>query len=136
MTTEFKVDEFSKAMDSYMKAVEDKIRAGMSEYANYLKETSVSDTPIDTGELRSRAYTTEVDYTDGTYECRTGYEREGAETGLVHPPYKDKFYAVYVHEMVGLAHKIGHAKFLESALKSTCAELTKMVTKRLQEIRL
>jgi len=87
-------------------------RKGVKQAGETLKEKSVFRTPVDTGELRSRAFVSPVDEENGTISVAVGYEGKNEEPK----------YAVYVHERTELHHRIGQAKFLESALHEMYSE--------------
>lgn len=75
-----------------------------------LETESIKRTPVDTGELRSRAFN-EGPLKDGdTYVQVVGYEK--------HIDNHENRYAVPVHEETSVHHRVGEAKFLENAVKA------------------
>lgn len=89
-------------------------RAGMRTVGFMVKATSLSLTPVDTGNLRGGAYMRSYDTPDGP----------GAEIGYT------AAYAVFVHERTELHHKSPtQSKFLEEALKRDEKRILEIIRK-------
>jgi len=88
---------------------------GLEEVAKQLKEKSVAKTPIDTGELRSRAFVSPVIAEKNAMIVTVGYASELPE------------YAIYVHERMDVRHRVGQAKFLESSLHEIYGQFIQMI---------
>lgn len=83
----------------------------------HVKEVSVELTPIEEGTLRRSA--------------KAGVEVNGEEVvGYVH---YDGPYARYQHEKMELRHKVGQAKFLETAMFTQSDEALKIIAAQLRE---
>ena len=76
-------------------------------------------TPVDTGTLRGSTYTTLPE--------KVG-ESIVVEVGVGGPAKK---YAKWVHELTHLRHRVGQAKFLETALKEASAGFINRIAKRI-----
>ncbi len=95
------VDKFAKALGALGKVASTDMAGGLFEEAEMIMGQSKRDTPVDTGRLRS----------SGTVQPPK-IRATSAEVALTY----GTDYAVYVHEIRGLNHPVGKAKFLEDAI--------------------
>ena len=80
--------------------------------AQNIRTSSMEKTPVETGTLKASHYATLPEKVGDSIVCEVG------AGGWA------KDYAVYVHERTELRHKVGQAKFLETALKEASAGFT------------
>lgn len=103
--------------DEYLYATAQQMEKALRRGANYVKKESQKLCPVDTGRLKKSA--------------RIGQEGKGMKTE-VFVTYNTE-YAVYVHEMVDVYHRVGQAKFLETVLKNQKREILGVVLESLRE---
>ena len=110
------VEGLTAKLDRYTDDMLDKVIQGLKECGGELEAEAVKLTPVDVGEMRSRSFVSDV-YVNGSgnLEIAVGFERHGAETGMVNPKARGVLYAVPLHERTNVRHKVGQAKFLETA---------------------
>ena len=110
------VEGLTAKLDRYADDMLDKVIQGLKECGGELEAEAVKLTPVDVGEMRSRSFVSDV-YVNGSgnLEIAVGFERHGAETGMVNPKARGVLYAVPLHERTNVRHKVGQAKFLETA---------------------
>jgi len=118
---EFDSSSFDSGISAYVSSRIALAMKGLKASGERLKEKSVARTPIDTGELRSRAFVSPVTSSEDSMSVTVGYESE------------DPLYAVYVHERTDVHHKIGQAKFLESSLHEMSSEFLSMMKEVLEK---
>ncbi len=110
------VEGLTAKLDSYADDMLDKVIQGLKECGGELEAEAVKLTPVDVGEMRSRSFVSDVYVNEsGNLEIAVGFERHGAETGMVNPKARGVLYAVPLHERTNVRHKVGQAKFLETA---------------------
>ena len=103
-------------LDRYTDDMLDKVIQGLKECGGELEAEAVKLTPVDVGEMRARSFVSDVYVNEsGNLEIAVGFERHGAETGMVNPKARGVLYAVPLHERTNVRHKVGQAKFLETA---------------------
>ena len=94
------------------KEIIENAKKGMNKAAGQIMAESVEDTPVDTGDLRKRAYISKAEEDGLNIIANVGYEQPEAN-------YKNNGYAVHVHEILENNHPIGKAKFLEDVVKGS-----------------
>ena len=110
------VEGLTAKLDGYADDMLDKVIQGLKECGGELEAEAVKLTPVDVGEMRSRSFVSDVYVNEsGNLEIVVGFERHGAETGMVNPKARGVLYAVPLHERTNVRHKVGQAKFLETA---------------------
>ena len=110
------VEGLTAKLDRYTDDMLDKAIQGLKECGGELSAESVKLTPVDVGEMRARSFVSDVYVNEsGNLEIAVGFERHGAETGTVNPKARGVLYAVPLHERTNVKHKVGQAKFLETA---------------------
>ena len=110
------VEGLTAKLDRYADDMLDKVIQGLKECGGELEAEAVKLTPVDVGEMRSRSFVSDVYVNEsGNLEIAVGFERHGAETGMVNPKARGVLYAVPLHERTNVRHKVGQAKFLETA---------------------
>ena len=110
------VEGLTAKLDRYTDDMLDKVVQGLKECGGELSAEAVKLTPVDVGEMRSRSFVSDVYVNEsGNLEIAVGFERHGAEMGTVNPKSKGVLYAVPLHERTNVRHKVGQAKFLETA---------------------
>jgi len=110
------VEGLTAKLDGYADDMLDKVIQGLKECGGELEAEAVKLTPVDVGEMRSRSFVSDVYVNEsGNLEIAVGFERHGAETGMVNPKARGVLYAVPLHERTNVRHKVGQAKFLETA---------------------
>jgi len=120
MTCSFDSSSFEKGLSRYASSFLHSAENGLEEVAEQLKEKSVAKTPVDTGELRSRAFVSPVVAEENTMVVTVGYASESPE------------YAIYVHERTDVRHRVGQAKFLESSLHEIYGQFIQMIGRCLE----
>lgn len=120
------LDRLAAKLSVYAEDMNHAVSRGMAEFAGEIEAESVKLTPIDTGELRSRSYIHGplYDQNNQQYSMIVGYERNIPAENL---------YAVSVHERVEIRHKVGQAKFLETALKTKMPEYLPFIKRVIKE---
>ena len=109
------------------------LKQGLTSAAEEVIAESVQITPVDTGELRARAFTDTPVVTEDTLEINLGYEKYGTAYPVT-PSGSSEEYAVLVHERVEIPHAVGQAKFLETALKSFEPEFLEFLGNAVKEV--
>ena len=110
------VEALTAKLDNYTDDMLDKVVKGLKECGGELSAEAVKLTPVDVGEMRARSFVSDVYVNaEGNLEIAVGFEKHGAETGTVNPKSKGVLYAVPLHERTNVRHKVGQAKFLETA---------------------
>ena len=110
------VEGLTAKLDRYTDNMLDKAIQGLKECGGELSAEAVKLTPVDVGEMRARSFVSDVYVNEsGNLEIAVGFERHGVETGTVNPKSKGVLYAVPLHERTNVKHKVGQAKFLETA---------------------
>lgn len=94
-------------------------KRGLKLCAGKVGSMSVEDTPVDTSNLRRSEYETDVVDQGDDFIVEIGYEAD---------------YAVPVHEILEprVKHKVGHAKFLEHALKKFSTKYLQTMDKEIK----
>lgn len=97
---------------SALKEIEDRIKAALYAEGTQLVGQSVPLVPVDTGALRSSAFTEQPTTSGDKISVRCGY---GGTATKVNPLTGETTtdYAVKVHEDLNVHHDVGQAKFLE-----------------------
>lgn len=118
MTTFAGADKIAKALGNVQVKMSNQVAKAMMVCANEVQRQSVIQTPLQTGELRARAFT-EGPFVDssGTYQAVIGYEKH-TDTYPLTSDGKAGEYAVYVHEKLEARHPIGKARFLADAFNA------------------
>ena len=113
-------EELALALRRYSER--ERVNAGAALYveANAIKNESMARTPVDTGALRASHRVTFPEYSGQDITVKIGVG--GPAAG----------YAIYVHEDLTAAHKVGRAKFLESALLEGLRGLAERIAQRLR----
>lgn len=89
-------------------------------------------TPLETGELRARTFINEPELDNGNWIVNIGYEKGGMSYPATSEGTGNE-YAVYVHERMDLKHKIGQAKFLETAFKNFESEMLEYIAPDMEQ---
>jgi len=111
----FDSTSFENGLSRYASSFLHSAEKGLKNVAEQLKEKSVAKTPVNTGELRSRAFVSPVVAERNTLSVTVGYANKLPE------------YAIFVHERIDVHHRIGQAKFLESLLHEIYAEFIQII---------
>jgi len=85
-------------------------------------------TPIETGELRRRAFNEGPLKSGKNHVQVVGYEKHAGEWD------KNRAYAVPVHENMQAKHPTGEAKFLEHAVEEVSGDLLAYMAKELKKV--
>jgi len=110
------VSDVLKSVQDKTDKVNAEIQKKLTSAAGELIARSTRLTPIETGELRARTFIDKPQLEDGAWLVNCGYEKNS----MAYPKTGEgtgNEYAVYVHERMDLKHKVGQAKFLETAFK-------------------
>ncbi len=111
------VDEFIRALDVTARASPEDMAGAMFEEGESIMAKSKADTPVDVGNLRSSA----------RVQTPT-IRRDAAEVVLSY----GTDYAVFVHEIRDVSHRVGKAKFLESNMNAAASGLTQRLASRIK----
>lgn len=119
----------------YSKDMTEKVAKAMMDFGGEIMRQSIELAPIDTGELRARAFVEgPLLSKDGSeYLVVVGYEKHNAPTGTVEPKSRGNFYAVPVHERLNVNHPTGQAKFLEQPYKEMADGYLKYMAEAAEE---
>lgn len=112
-TLTFTGDErLAEALAAYAENMTEEVARAMFDFGNEVIAQAIELTPVDTGELRSRAFVEGPFLTDDEeyYAVVVGYEKHDENT-------TGDYYAVPVHERTHVHHDNGQAKFLEEPFK-------------------
>jgi hypothetical protein len=118
---EIKLKGFVELNNKFKKSISeisDVIQDALLDCGNDLQQKSVDITPVDTGALRSSAFT-EADRQGKNPGVVVGFEEE---------------YAIYVHENLEAHHNVGQAKFLEQPLKENADKYVGHVRDKVQDL--
>lgn len=129
-------ERLAAKLSMYNKDMTEALAQAMLKFGFEIQRASEHLVPRVTGELAARSFT-EGPLTDGTeYHVVVGYEKHGAQTGLVNPETKGTFYAVPVHERLSAQHKPGkQAKFLEQPFKEKAGEYLEWMARAAEKVR-
>jgi hypothetical protein len=119
------LDQVKKKLESLPPKFEKAVEAALYAEALEVKKLSMQRTPVDTGALRA-SHVVNKPERDGksiVVNIEVGGPAGGVDVG----------YAIYVHENLEAFHKVGQAKFLESAHMERSKGLRDRVAKRVFE---
>jgi len=105
-----------------------KVARALTIEAELIKARSVEDCPVDSGALRG-SHRVSKPVLSGVGNDVSVAIRVGGPS----PGYMPVHYAIYVHEMLGLHHPVGKAKFLEDAVHAAAPEFGARIAKRIAE---
>lgn len=123
-----------KKLSEYADNMDEAITRALQLTGGQLQNNSVELTPVDTGELRSRAFTSDVYEDQNGKTIVVGYEKEGQSFPVLGSG-SQNLYSIYVHERTDLHHDVGQAKFLETAAKQFEADYEKAVHILLKKVK-
>lgn len=123
-----------KKLSEYQNHMQDAIADALRLAGGKLESNSVQLTPIDTGELRSRAFVSDVYETANSQQIVVGYEQEGQSFPIMSGDNSNK-YSIYVHERLDVHHPVGQAKFLETATKQFDTDYQKALQVKLKQVK-
>lgn len=103
-----------KRLNVEIAKIKGKTTQGLIAAATFVKVKSQDRTPVDLGNLKASHYVT----------SGSANNKIIAEVGCT------VNYAIYVHEQLAWQHKVGQAKFLQSAIDESTNEIVKIVSKR------
>lgn len=95
------VDTVLKNLNETIREIENKSTLGIKKALMFIEKEAAKRTPVDTGNLRNSFYKKTLKLINGNPAGEIGNTAE---------------YAVYVHENLESHHRVGEAKFLESAI--------------------
>lgn len=130
-TLEITGDErLSVAMAQYAEQMSDEVAQAMFEFGGHVMNEAIRLTPIDTGELRSRAFVEGPFLTadEKFYGVVVGYEKHDDNQ-------RGDYYAVPVHERTYAHHETGQAKFLEEPFKRLQSEFLRELADAAKKVR-
>ncbi|GLI51348.1 hypothetical protein TSYNTROOL_14340 [Tepidanaerobacter syntrophicus] len=110
--------ELTKKLNKSISKISDTVQDALLDCGNDLQQKSVDITPVDTGALRSSAFT-EADRQGKNPGVVVGFEEE---------------YAIYVHENLEAHHTVGQAKFLEQPLQENTDKYVGYVRDKVQDL--
>lgn len=111
--------EFAARLQNVRQKCPTLLAMAMVEEAMKIKEVSQSRTPVDRGWLRDDQAVLKPEIHGNEVTVRIGVGGRAEK------------YCVYVHEMTWLYHKIGQAKFLESAVNDAAPGYGKRIAERI-----
>ena len=106
--------EALKNLNKELRAIKGKTIEGLTVSAMLVRSRSQALTPVDTGNLKASTYNASGGTSDKPV-VEVGYTAD---------------YAVKVHEDLGVYHKTGQAKFLETAIEKSKGDILDIVKKR------
>lgn len=110
--------ELTNKLNKSISEVFDTVEDALLDCGNDLQQKAQDLTPVDTGALRSSAFT-EADRQGKNPGVVVGFEEE---------------YAIYVHENLEAHHPVGQAKFLEQPLQENTDKYVGHVRDKVQEL--
>lgn len=111
--------ELTNRLNRSASQISDTVQNALLDCGNDLQQKAVDITPIDTGALRSSAFTEADRQNRKKPSVTVGFEEE---------------YAIYVHENLEAHHDVGQAKFLEQPLKENADRYAEHVKNKVQEL--
>jgi hypothetical protein len=140
------LDEVLVKLNKAIHEIEGKVQKGLTLAMLEVKGKSMSDTPVDVGNLRGSHYLVTGDGTVSTENSFLPDKRGKTQVGTEHRPHvnaaannaKSKgkpfaevgcsaYYAESVHENLEARHVTGKAKFLEDAIKTNSSKILSTV---------
>lgn len=120
----------SGTLATYAEEMTEELARAMFEFGGRVMNEAIQLTPIDTGELRSRAFVEGPFITDDEqyYAVVVGYEKHTDKTD-------GDYYAVPVHERTGVHHPTGQAKFLEEPFKRLESEFLRDLAEAAKKVK-
>lgn len=110
--------ELTNKLNKSISQISDTIQSALLDCGNDLQQKAQDLTPVDTGALRSSAFT-EADRQGKNLSVVVGFEEE---------------YAIYVHENLEAHHDVGQAKFLEQPLRENADKYVEYIRDKVQEL--
>lgn len=108
------LNEVTRNLNKQIQGIMTRTRAGLWEAGLLVQRRAQLLAPVDTGKLKASAYANAFDTPMGP----------AVEIGFT------AAYAPYVHEIVEYHHNVGQAKFLETALRNSEAEILDIIRQR------
>lgn len=110
--------ELTNKLNKSVSQISDTVQSALLDCGNDLQQKAQDLTPVDTGALRSSAFT-ESDRQGKNPSVIVGFEEE---------------YSIFVHENLEAHHNIGQAKFLEQPLKENADKYVEYVRDKVQDL--
>lgn len=107
--------ELNARLKNWQSRMKKEVAAALYAEALVIQRTSMSRTPVDTGALRASHETTQPDVKSDEISVTIKVGGPAAQ------------YAVHVHEDLEATHRVGQAKFLESAIREAEPYLMKKI---------
>lgn len=110
--------ELTKKLNKSISEISSVVEDALLDCGNDLQQKAQDLTPVDTGALRSSAFT-ETDRQGKNPSVIVGYTEE---------------YAIFVHENLEAHHPVGQAKFLEQPLRENTDKYVEYIKDKVQDL--